>query len=322
MIKKYIILVLKGMAMGMADVVPGVSGGTIAFISGIYETLVNSLNSLDAKAVKLLFQFKIKELWQHINGGFLLAVLSGIAISIVSLAKIIVYLLENEPVLLMAFFFGLIIASVLFIGKQITQWNTRVIIAIILGTALSFYITIMEPTHSPDSSWFIFFAGFIAIIAMILPGISGAFILLLLGAYPTVMGALNGFREALTAGNTDLMLHNGSMILIFIVGAILGLLTFSRILAWMFRNYHNTTLAVLTGFMLGSLNKVWPWKETISTRINSHGEVVPFIQKNVLPGNFEGDAHILFVIGLAIIGFALIYFLEKFAAQDEKVEIQ
>jgi len=302
--------------MGMADVVPGVSGGTIAFISGIYEEFVNSLNSINGKAIKLLFSFKFKEFWKQINGGFLLSLATGIAISIVSLSKAIIYLLENEPVLLWAFFFGLIIASISFIGKQVSEWNIRVIIALVIGAVVSYYITIAEPAHSPDSTLFVFFSGFIAIIAMILPGISGAFILLLMGSYPTIIGAINNLREGLTSANSDMIVVSGSMLAVFAVGAVMGLLTFSRVLAWMFKNYHNTTLAVLTGFMIGSLNKVWPWKETISTRMNSHGEEVPFMQKSISPFLFEGDAMILQVVILAIVGFGVIYLLEKFSKKS------
>ena len=302
--------------MGMADVVPGVSGGTIAFISGIYEEFVNSLNSINGKAIKLLFSFKFKEFWKQINGGFLLSLATGIAISIVSLSKAIIYLLENEPVLLWAFFFGLIIASISFIGKQVSEWNIRVIIALVIGAVVSYCITIAEPAHSPDSTLFVFFSGFIAIIAMILPGISGAFILLLMGSYPTIIGAINNLREGLTSANSDMIVVSGSMLAVFAVGAVMGLLTFSRVLAWMFKNYHNTTLAVLTGFMIGSLNKVWPWKETISTRMNSHGEEVPFMQKSISPFLFEGDAMILQVVILAIVGFGVIYLLEKFSKKS------
>jgi putative membrane protein len=311
---QYLVITLKGIAMGMADVVPGVSGGTIAFISGIYEEFVNSLNSINADALKLLFKLRIKDFWKHINGNFLASLALGIAISIVSLSKAIIYLLEHEPVLLWAFFFGLILASILFIGKQITEWNTRVILSLILGVVVSYYITIAEPASSPESTIYVFFSGFIAIIAMILPGISGAFILLLLGSYPTIIGAISKISEGISTANTDMLFQSGSMLAVFAVGAILGLLSFSRVLAWMFKNYHNTTLSVLTGFMIGSLNKVWPWKETLSTRINSHGVEVPFLQKSVLPCHFvEGSAQIPFVIVLAIIGFAVIFFLEKFS---------
>lgn len=314
---QYLVITLKGIAMGMADVVPGVSGGTIAFISGIYEEFVNSLNSINAEAFKLLFKFRIKDFWKHINGSFLLSLATGIAISIVSLSKMIIYLLDNEPVLLWSFFFGLIISSILFIGKQISVWNARVVVALILGVIVSYYITIAEPASSPDSNIYVFFSGFIAIIAMILPGISGAFILLLMGSYPTIIGAISNLSEGVTSANTELIIQSSSMLGIFAVGAVLGLLTFSRILAWMFKNYHNTTLAVLTGFMIGSLNKVWPWKETLSTRVNSHGEEVPFLQKSILPWNFDGDSQMLMVFVLAIFGFALIYLLEKFSVKKD-----
>ena len=314
---QYLVITLKGIAMGMADVVPGVSGGTIAFISGIYEEFVDSLNSINAEAFKLLFKFRIKDFWKHINGSFLLSLATGIAISIVSLSKMIIYLLDNEPVLLWSFFFGLIISSILFIGKQISMWNARVVVALILGVIVSYYITIAEPASSPDSNIYVFFSGFIAIIAMILPGISGAFILLLMGSYPTIIGAISNLSEGVTSANTELIIQSSSMLGIFAVGAVLGLLTFSRILAWMFKNYHNTTLAVLTGFMIGSLNKVWPWKETLSTRVNSHGEEVPFLQKSILPWNFDGDSQMLMVFVLAIFGFALIYLLEKFSVKKD-----
>ena len=313
---QYLTITLKGIAMGMADVVPGVSGGTIAFISGIYEEFVNSLNSINAEAFKLLFKFRIKDFWKHINGNFLISLATGIAISIVSLSKMIIYLLENEPVLLWSFFFGLIIASILFIGKQITEWNTRVIVAIVLGAIVSYYITIAEPASSPDSTIYVFFSGFIAIIAMILPGISGAFILLLMGSYPTIIGAISKLSEGISTANTEMLVQAGSMLGVFAVGAVLGLLSFSRVLAWMFKNYHNTTLAVLTGFMIGSLNKVWPWKETLSTRINSHGVEVPFLQKSIMPWNFDSDAQLLMVAILAIVGFMVIFLLEKFSKKE------
>jgi putative membrane protein len=229
----------------------------------------------------------------------------------------IIYLLDNEPVLLWSFFFGLIISSILFIGKQISMWNARVVVALILGVIVSYYITIAEPASSPDSNIYVFFSGFIAIIAMILPGISGAFILLLMGSYPTIIGAISNLSEGVTSANTELIIQSSSMLGIFAVGAVLGLLTFSRILAWMFKNYHNTTLAVLTGFMIGSLNKVWPWKETLSTRVNSHGEEVPFLQKSILPWNFDGDSQMLMVFVLAIFGFAVIYLLEKFSVKKD-----
>ena len=314
---QYLIVTLKGIAMGMADVVPGVSGGTIAFITGIYEEFVSSLNSIDLKAFKLLLNFKIKDFWNHINGNFLLSLATGIAISIISLSKIIIYLLENEPTLLWAFFFGLIIASILFIGKQIKVWDAKVVSALVIGVIVSYYITIAEPASSPDSNVYVFFSGFIAIIAMILPGISGAFILLLMGSYSTVIGTISKLSDGISTTNLDLIIQSGATLSIFAFGAILGLLSFSRVLAWMFKNYHNTTLAVLTGFMIGSLNKVWPWKETISTRVNSHGIEVPFLQKSVLPFNTAVvDSQIIYVVIIAVVGFAVIFILDKYSNKE------
>lgn len=316
-LSKYIIVLLKGMGMGMADVVPGVSGGTIAFISGIYEEFISSLNSINIHALKLLLKLKFKEFWVYINGSFLFSLALGIAISILSLSKIIIYLLENYPVMLWAFFFGLIIASIAFIGKQISSWNYKTILSLSLGIIIAFYITIAEPMSSPDSNIYVFASGFVAIIAMILPGISGAFILLLMGAYPTIIGAISNLSKGITSANTELISSSISMLVVFAIGAVLGLISFSRVLAWTFKHYHNVTLAILTGFMIGSLNKVWPWKETISFRINSHGIEVPFIQKSILPWHFDGEPKVFLVFILALIGFFTIYLLEKFSAKAD-----
>ena len=303
-IKEYLVIGLKGMAMGAADVVPGVSGGTIAFISGIYEELLGSISNINFGLIKTLKKEGIKAVWKQVNGSFLAALFIGIFISIISLAKAIKYLLENEPILLWSFFFGLVLASVIYIAKQITKWNFISVLILILGAFLAYYITTLNPLVSENSSpLFIFIAGAIAICAMILPGISGSFILVLLGAYKPVLDALN---------NRDF-----KTILIFMVGAIAGLLTFSKILKWLFANYKNYTLAVLTGFIIGSLNKIWPWKETLTWRTNSHGVEVPFNQQSVTPFSFDGDAQLTMAIVLAIIGFLLILGMEKLAVQKK-----
>ena len=273
--KDYILLTLKGMGMGAADVVPGVSGGTIAFISGIYEELINTLKSIDLNAAKLLFSGKIADFWKAINGSFLAAVFAGIAISVLSLARVLGYLLENHPVLIWSFFFGLILASALLVGRKIKQWGPPVYIATIIGAAIAFYITVATPATTPTSLWFVFVSGAIAICAMILPGISGSFILLLLGQYRFILDSISALRADVLA--------------VFLAGCAVGLLSFSRLLSWMFARYHDLTVALLTGFMIGSLNKVWPWKNVLSYRTNSHGEEVPFLEKSVLPGGFEGD---------------------------------
>ena len=302
--KEYLSLSLKGMAMGAADIIPGVSGGTIAFISGIYEELIETINNVNYEAIKKLNKNGIKGFWEHINGNFLIALLTGIAISIMSLAKVITHLLETHSQLLWGFFFGLIVASVYIVGKQVNKWDINNIISLIIGSSIAFYITILNPMQNPDALWFVFLSGSIAICAMILPGISGSFILLLLGSYEFILVAIKDFKL--------------DVITIFGVGCITGLLAFSKLLNWLFKKYHDITIALLTGFLIGSLNKIWPWKETIQTRINSHGEIVPFIQSNVLPSNFEGDSNIIEVILLSLIGLVLIYLLERFSIHNNK----
>ncbi|WP_111309519.1 DUF368 domain-containing protein [Confluentibacter sediminis] len=297
----YLIITLKGLAMGAADAVPGVSGGTIAFISGIYEELIATISNIKPSLFKILFKEGITAFWKEANGNFVLALLSGIVISYVSFMQLAKYLLENQPVLIWSFFFGLIIASIYFVAKQITKWNIPVIISLIIGASMAFYISILPVMATNESLMFLFFAGAIAICAMILPGISGSFILIILGAYKTLSDAIH---------DIDI-----KKILIFVAGALVGLLSFSHILKWLFKNYHNITLALLTGFIFGSLNKVWPWKETLSWYTNSKGIEEPLIQKSVSPFNFNGDNQLLFAVLLIIIGFLTIYILEKIGSK-------
>ena len=311
----YLIITLKGLAMGAADVVPGVSGGTIAFISGIYQELIDSINNVNISVLKTLKNEGLKAAWKQVNGSFLLALLSGIGISILTFSKIITHLLETQPILVWSFFFGLIIASITLIWKEITSWKLVDILFLLIGIIVSYYITIARPVSSPDSYWYLFLSGFIAIIAMILPGISGAFILLLMGSYETVIGTINTFREGLTTANSEILTQALLKLGVFALGCIIGLKSFSKILHWMFEHHKNTTLTLLVGFMVGSLNKVWPWKQVLETRINSHGEVVPYIDKSILPQNFEGDPKITMAIVLAILGFVLIFGMEKLASK-------
>ena len=303
-LKEYVVISLKGMAMGAADVVPGVSGGTIAFISGIYEELLNSISSFNFSLINVFKNEGFKSVWIKVNGNFLVSLFVGILISVLSLAKLIESMLENHPIVIWSFFFGLVLASIIYIGKQITKWTKGSFLCLILGAILAFYITTLNPMVSANSSpWFLFLVGMIAICAMILPGISGSFILVLLGAYKPVLNALN---------TKDFV-----SIIIFLVGAILGLLSFSRILKWLFSTYKNYTLSTLTGFIIGSLNKIWPWKETISWRTNSKGIEVPFNTASVSPFSFEGDNQLLISIFLMLIGFGLIILLEKLAIKKD-----
>ncbi len=303
-IKDYFIISLKGLAMGAADVVPGVSGGTIAFISGIYEELLSSISAISFKSIKLLKSEGVKSFWKVINGNFLVSLLVGICISIVSLAKLISWLLENKPILLWSFFFGLVLASILYIGKQITDWKFITFFLLALSSFIAYWITTLEPLVSDDTSpVYLFFAGAIAICAMILPGISGSFILVILGAYKPVFDAIN---------NRDFKL-----LAIIGIGVIVGLLTFSRVIKWLFTHYKNMTLAVLTGFVIGSLNKIWPWKETLTWRINSHGLQVPVNEQSISPYAYQGDPQLLYAILLSIVGFLSILILEKIAVKNE-----
>ena len=243
--------------MGAADVVPGVSGGTIAFISGIYEELISSISKINLQALKVLTQEGIVAFWKYINGSFFLALLMGIGISIISLAKVMKFLLENHPIMVWSFFFGLMVASVLFLMKEIERWNFGSIMVMLLAGAIAYIITVIPPlvNGSNENVFFIFLCGALAICAMILPGISGAFILVLLGAYHTVLNALSSW--------------NFKIILIFGMGALTGILSFSKALKWLFAKYRNLTFAGLTGFIIGSLNKVWPWKETLQTDLEA-----------------------------------------------------
>lgn len=286
--------------MGAADVVPGVSGGTIAFVSGIYEELINSINQVNFKTLKIFKNEGIAAAWKSINGNFLLALVVGIFISVISLAKVIRHLMETQPILLWSFFFGLVLASVIYIAKQITQWRLMTIVMLITGAIIAYFITIIPPQNLEISNGFIFLAGALAICAMILPGISGSFILLLIGAYKPVLDAIH-YKDFKT-------------LLFLILGAIVGLLTFSRVLKWLFDHYQNLTLATLTGFIIGSLNKIWPWKKVLQSEI-IEGKTKVLQEKSVLPFAYEGDSQIMYALLLFAIGFGVIMILEKLAVK-------
>lgn len=300
---KHLWLYLKGIAMGSADVVPGVSGGTIAFITGIYTELLDSIKAVNLQALIILFKQGPKAAWKAINGTFLVTLLAGILTAILTLVKVIHYLLDQHAVLLWSFFFGLILASSLHMAKQIKHWQPTTFMALFVGALIAAIISIASPTSIEASYLNIFIAGSIAICAMILPGISGSFILLLMGLYAPVLAAVKGFQ-------LDIML-------IFALGAVLGLMLFSRLLSWLLHHYQDLMFSLLTGFMLGALLKVWPWKETISYRLNSKGVEVPFEQLNRLPDWLNSD-QIMPALVLAFIGFACVILLEKFSSHDSE----
>ncbi|MDP2559775.1 DUF368 domain-containing protein [Psychrobium sp. 1_MG-2023] len=293
-------LFFKGAGMGAADVVPGVSGGTVAFITGIYERLLNAIKSVNLDAAKLLFSQGFVSAWRHIDGTFLLAVFAGLITSALSLAKVITYLLEHHQILVWSFFFGLIIASFIHIAKQVERWHINTMVACAIGATIAFVITSLAPAEANPQWWFYFVSGAIAICAMILPGISGSFILLLLGMYGHVLAAVNSLAF--------------NYIGLFVAGCIVGLMVFSRFLSWLLAKYHQLTFALLSGFLLGSLNLLWPWKQVVTTYTNSKGIEKPLTQQNILPGEYTTlvgqDANTLLCIGLMAFGLGLILAIE------------
>jgi len=297
-------LALRGMAMGIAEVIPGVSGGTIAFITGIYETLINTIKAFSPSLFKVLKNDGIGGVWSAVNGNFLVSLLVGMAIGILIGVFGVTHLLENYPQHLWGFFFGLIIASAIYIGRQVPKWGIQEIIGLLAGIAVAYYITVASPAQGNEALWFVFISGMIAISALILPGISGSFILLLMGMYTVVLPEV---RNALTTFETKSLI----LVSVFAMGCLVGITTISRVLSWMFKNYNSLTLATLTGFMIGSLNKVWPWRNVLSERLNSKGKMVPFLEESVLPNNFDGTTFVLPVVALMVVGFISVFVMER-----------
>lgn len=289
--------------MGGADVIPGVSGGTIAFITGIYEELIESIKNIDADALAYLKKFDFSSFWKKINGSFLIAVFTGVITSLLSLAKLMGFLLATYPIPVWSFFFGLILISSPLILREVKKWSFAIVLSGISGIAIAYWITVISPSQTPSNLFFIFFCGVLAICAMILPGISGAFILLLLGKYEYMIQALIEF--------------NIPVVLVFMAGCIVGILSFSRFLSWILKHYRFPTLALLAGFMLGSLNKVWPWKEVVSFRLNHAGQQVPAFDQSIWPGQYlekTGNDPLIFQSILFVaLGVLIVVFVEKLA---------
>ena len=300
-IKENVLLALKGVAMGAVELVPGVSAGTIALLTGIYEEFIDALKSFST-VYPVIKKHGIKGAWKHINGNFLVVLCSGMAVGIAALLKLIKYLLEFQSIPIWSFFFGLIIVSSIFVGKTVNKWNPPQFIALLIGAVLVYWITSSAPSEASSSLLFVFVAGMLAICAMILPGISGSFILVLLGMYTFIIDSLSEF--------------NISVILIFGLGCIIGLVSFTHLLSYLLKKHHDITLALLTGFMIGSLNKIWPWKKTLSTMIDRHGDIVPKLEENILPQSMEVDPQLSVAIICAIAGFFLIFLIEKIAAKQ------
>lgn len=311
-IRQYVGLFAKGAAMGAANVIPGVSGGTIAFITGIYEELIHSIKSFDLHAIRLLLKGKFRELFAHLNLTFLIPLVLGIGLSILSLAKILEYLFINYPVLTWSFFFGLIFASVYFVGRIVTKWNVGVVLAFLGGTAIALFITFMNPGSENDSMIYMFICGIVAISSMILPGLSGSFVLIIMGNYLLVLGAV---------GDLDIPL-----LVPFAVGCVVGLVAFSHLLSWVFRHFKDITIGLLTGFIFGSLSILWPWKtetyllDALGNQVLRDGKPkvsgyewnLPELFGGILPENFSGET--IFAVLLMAIGIVMIWVMEKYMA--------
>ncbi|CAM2778821.1 DUF368 domain-containing protein [Vibrio mytili] len=292
--------------MGAADVVPGVSGGTIAFITGIYDTLLESIRRINPSLLSTWRKEGFKAAFNHINGFFLIALFAGIFSSIATLAKLITWLLDTHPIPVWSFFFGLILVSVYHIIRQVEKRDVIRFITLLIGIAFAYSITVLQPLHMEPTTLNILIAGSIAICAMILPGISGSFILLLIGMYTPVLTAVKGLQIDILA--------------LFLTGCVIGLLTFSHLLSWLLRKFRDFTLMFLTGLMLGTLPKIWPWKETITWRINSKGEQVPLLQHNLSPFEFEHitsqPSQLILAIVMMLVAIALVLGLEKFSESN------
>ncbi len=299
--KDSIILFIKGMMMGAADVVPGVSGGTIAFIAGIYERLINAIKAVLPGCIELLKHRDFGAFWKAVDGTFLLTLLTGVLSSVLLLASVISFLMAAYPIPLWSFFLGLILASVHLVAKGVGRWTPGLFLVAGAGVMVGWGVTLMTPSQIDATPLNLFLGGMIAICAMILPGISGSFILLMLGLYAHVLDAVKSFDLGVLA--------------IFFAGCVAGLLSIANVLSWAFRHFHNATLAILTGIMIGALNKVWPWKEVLSWRENSQGERTPLVDQNVLPTTYTeiigADAQLLEAVLAMGVGLVIVVLIER-----------
>ncbi len=319
MIKNWNILnSLKGMAMGMAEVVPGVSGGTIAFITGIYLRLIDAIKRISGFPIGRLRKEGIRATWIFIDGPFLVTLGIGMVTGIIIGVFGITFLLEEYPAMLWGFFFGLIVGSAIYIARHIEQWRMVEVIALLIGIAIAYYITVVSPVEGSKSLAFVFFSGMVAISALILPGISGSFILLLLGMYTFIIHTV---KDVLTSPSSHALL----ITIVFATGCLVGLILFSRFLSWMLHKYYSATLAVLTGFMIGSLNRIWPWRNPImwlEDETGKHLTVLPpsvdrdayhIIQEmNVLPPNYTGHPYVIGTIVCFLAGLILVFLLSRY----------
>jgi putative membrane protein len=295
----YLIWFLKGMAMGAANVIPGVSGGTIAFVTGIYERFINALKNIDLESLKLVFTFRFKKFFERIDAAFLFSILFGVGISILSLAKVLEWAFVSYESFTLSFFFGLIVASILGVGRQVQRWQLSTVVSLIIGIGIAIFISFLPPAQSNDSIWYIFLCGIVAVCSMILPGLSGSYILLLMGNYLLVLQAISGL--------------NLSILIPLALGCIIGLIAFSRLLSFLFANYKDITIGLLTGFVVGSLMIIWPWKKTHYEQITT--DKMKAVGYDWLMPEINGG--FVLAVGLMIVGFVLVWGMEKAASQKE-----
>lgn len=307
--KEYVVYLLKGLGVGIANIIPGVSGGTIALITGIFERLINAIKSFNLNAVKLLFKGKWNEFVEKTDLYFLIALFLGVFIAIVSLASVFGFLFEHYPVYIWSYFFGLVLASVYFVGKRVDRWTVSVIISLIVGTAIAIVLSLFNPAAENDGFFYLVLCGVVAVCSMILPGLSGSFVLILMGNYQLV--AIDAINE-----------RNLSVILPVGIGAVVGLIAFSHLLSWVFKKYKNQTIALLTGFVLGSLNVLWPWKQAsyltdeAGDLILKNGEPIVARYSSVIPANGL-DMEFWIAVLLVVVGIAGIWLLERNAEMVE-----
>lgn len=301
--KHYLMVLIKGMAMGAADMVPGVSGGTVAFITGVYEELLDSLKKMTPGSLALWYREGFGAFWRHINGFFLLSLFCGVLFSVISLANLVTWLLANHPLLVWGFFFGMVLASTIYIARPLPFRQPLIICLFLVGVVIASGISMIRPAQLPGEWWVVFIAGSIAICAMLLPGASGSFMLILMGLYGFILQSLVDF--------------NLIILLSFVAGCATGLLLFSHLLSWLLKQYHDVTLALMTGFLLGSLNIIWPWKHVLESVVERHGKSIPVRQENVLPDQFLAltgyDPQTLSVVSVTIFGFVLVFAIEYVA---------
>jgi putative membrane protein len=300
---RYLILYLKGMLMGAADLVPGVSGGTIALITGIYKELLESINSISLSNLKLWKQQGLKSVWGKINGPFLIAVFGGILSSILLLSRLLEWLIENHPLVLWSFFFGLLIASIIYLFRAELSFSMLNVLYVCFGAVISFLVTQLNGGANQSSLWYLFLSGFIGISAMILPGLSGAYILVVMGVYQTVLSNVRIAQDLIFNFDQTQFINTASILGVFILGILVGIKVFAKFLSWLLNHYPQRSIAVLVGLMIGALHKVWPWQNIVA---NSVKETLA-----VLPHEYNGDPQILIVITWMLIGFGILFLIER-----------